>query len=189
MKDELAWRNKHIKIYMSLFSSKGVTASVVLRETDRDKRRRLHAAILTDNFFLTTLSFHIHIQGSIKHFSAREGGGSTGGPLWSAALAGHPVTRRHPPWLTESLLATSWNWLKTDCISRGNLHIWFHNTNTFPFNQVTTSAYLHRCVMYRKISDWRLGQGSICNTYNYIIEYELVLDRNTWNHMRANYLY
>ena len=34
----------------------------------------------------------------------------------------------------------------------------------FSFNQVTASASLHRCVLCREISDWQLGQGSICNT-------------------------
>ena len=33
----------------------------------------------------------------------------------------------------------------------------------FPINHVTAFAYLQRCVLSREISDWRLGQESVCN--------------------------
>ena len=42
-----------------------------------------------------------------------------------------PATCWCSPWLTESLLATSWDWLKTDHITCGHLHISFHNTYHF----------------------------------------------------------
>ena len=32
-----------------------------------------------------------------------------------------------------------------------------------PINHVSDSAYLHSCVLFIEISDWRLSQGSICN--------------------------
>ena len=55
-------------------------------------------------------------------------------------------TRSWFPWLIESLPATSWDWLKTNCILRRHLHISFHYTHTFLFRHMTASAYLHRCV-------------------------------------------
>ena len=33
----------------------------------------------------------------------------------------------------------------------------------FPHNHATASAYLHRCVLCREISDWRFDQWSVCN--------------------------
>ena len=65
----------------------------------------------------------------------------------------------------RSLLAASWDCLRTACISHGHLHIFFHNSHTFPLNHMTVSAYLYERVLFREISDWCLGQGSICNTF------------------------
>ena len=51
--------------------------------------------------------------------------------LWDIASAAREATCWRSPWLTKSLLASSWDWLKTDCISRGHLYISFHNTHHF----------------------------------------------------------
>ena len=129
----------HKNIYVFISHEK-VQASVVWErqtETNGDRERRSQTAILTHNFLPA---------------------------LWDAAPAGCPATRWCSSWLTESLLAVSWDWLKTDPISQGHLYISFHNTHTFPFNHVTASIYLHRFVLCREISDWWLGQGTICNT-------------------------
>ena len=63
----------------------------------------------------------------------------------------------------RSLLAASWNWFKTHCILREHLHL----------SHLTASVRLHRCILIlcREISDWQLGQGSICNIYIYIYIY------------------
>ena len=42
-------------------------------------------------------------------------------------------------------------------------------------NHMTASAYLHRCVLFREISDWRFGQGSIYkNGYEEILRIPLI---------------
>ena len=70
------------------------------------ERRRL-TAILTHNFLTTQ---------------------------WDAAPGGHLAIHWRSPWLTESLLVTSWDWLKSDCISHGHLNISFHNAHHFHSN-------------------------------------------------------
>ena len=52
---------------------------------------------------------------------------------------------------------TDWD---SDCISRGHLYVSFHNTHTFLFNHVTTSAYFYRCVLCWEylINVWVKGQ-------------------------------
>ena len=63
------------------------------------------------------------------------------------------------------LLGSSWALLKPDThtlrISRGHLHISFHNTNTFPFNPVTAPGYFHKCVFCSQ----SLIDGSIKGQY------------------------
>ena len=49
----------------------------------------------------------------------------------SAAPAGCPATHWHSLWLIESLLAASWDGLKTNSISLGHLHTSFHNAHDF----------------------------------------------------------
>ena len=90
-------------------------------ETNREGCRRRQTAILTHNFLTA---------------------------LWDAAPAGYLATYWRSPWLTESLLAASWNWLMTARISREHMHISFHNAHTFLFTHVTASAYLHRCFLW-----------------------------------------
>ena len=83
-------------------------------------------------------------------------------------LACAPVT-------DHSLLTTSWN-SKTQvpCISRGQLHISFYNTHTFPFNHATATTYFHWCALrWEFLID---GQVTICN-------------RNTWYHFAWNFHY
>ena len=60
--------------------------------------------------------------------------------------------------------AQRWPWVSitTARISHGHLRKSFHNAHTFLLNYVTDSDYLHRCILCREISDWRLGQESIC---------------------------
>ena len=81
--------------------------------------------------------------------------------LWDAAPAGRPATHWRSLWMTESLLTASWDWIKTHCISRGVLHISFHNAHTFPLNHVTAFVYLRRCVLWRE----SLIDGSIMGQY------------------------
>ena len=61
---------------------------------------------------------------------------------------------------------------KTDRIWCGYQYIWFQNAFAFPVGdsrdlpspRYAASTYLHRCVLCRESSDWRLSQGSICST-------------------------
>ena len=46
-------------------------------------------------------------------------------------------------------------------LSRGYLHISFHNTYTFPFNHVTASGYFHWCVLCKE----SLIDGSVKGQY------------------------
>ena len=61
---------------------------------------------------------HIRIMGMLhEEYST---GGSPGAALWDAASAGHPANHWCSPWLTESLLAVSWDWLNTETLSKLN---------------------------------------------------------------------
>ena len=129
---------------------KGVKSSVGLSETETGRWRK--TAILTHNFFFSW-PYHAVLSSSPYVFSFQD------------------FLNRRPsvgPWLPK----LDWwlqDWCKTDQITWGHLHISFHNAHTFPFNHLTISVYLHRYIQCRKISDWRLGQGSIWNIFAPII--------------------
>ena len=108
-------------------------------------------------------------------------GYSTGGSLWAtlkdATSDGRTATHWYSPWPSESLLAARWDWLKTETarILRGHLHISFRNTHTFPFKH----AYLHSCVLCLEISNWWLGEGSVCSTTTKKCYYERTMNTVT----------
>ena len=124
------------------------------RETESETGRRRYIVILTHDFFSWP---------------------------YQAVLFSKPYAFSSPTRHTQSvadcgLLAQRWPWFsicqlldfgyrcKTAYISRKHPHISFHNACTFPLNHVTAFAYLLRCVLYREIADWLLGQGSMCNS-------------------------
>ena len=112
---------------------------------------------------------------------------STGGPLLANVCFLQGVTffpdetystgsHQGTVWLPVTMVLCRFDWLLKagsesrlnlkDCntYSCGHLPISFHNTLTFPINHVTASAFfLHRCVLWREIFNWRLCQQSICN--------------------------
>ena len=138
---------------------------------DKDKRRRRQTAILTHNFFLTTLCYLQNLcllsRRDVLNYGPRK---------WGRTLGLLPTVILDLPFrLTAARLSkTDWIFsgskLKSDRISRGHLHISFHNAHTFPLNHVTASAYLHWCVLCKEMSNWRLGQGPICNSKQGISE-------------------
>ena len=48
------------------------------------------------------------------------------------------------------------------CYSHEHLHKWFRNTHTFPFQRDCFHLF-SQVLPVKRISDWRLGQESICN--------------------------
>ena len=115
---------------LSLYPRKGLDLSRCVRNRVRQTDR---LAILTHNFFLAA--------------------------LWDVTPAGCSATRWRSPWLTESLLTASWDWLYLNWVYAYIIS----EHPLFLLNHVTDSANFHRCVLCREISDWRLGQGSVWN--------------------------
>ena len=141
------------KIYICLFifswSQRFCSACVCVCE--RERERGIQTGILTLNFFSITLCC-TQIQ-AVCLFLFYE--------TYSTGLRKRTAC---PPAAAVLWLPTATRLCKTLRISNGHLHISFQNTHTFPLNHVTASAYLHRCILYREISDWRFDQESICNT-------------------------
>ena len=84
--------------------------------------------------------------------SSWSGGGFSTRPTVGPCSSGVPSHLLAFTWLTKSLLAASWDWLKTHTplIPHGHLHVSFHNTQIFSFNYMTTSTYFYRYILSRE---------------------------------------
>ena len=109
---------------------------------------------------------------------------------WRPAVGSWPQRGAQPLACTSvtncSLLATSWlqDWDSHCCISQRHLHISFHNSHMFPFNHATAFTYFHMCLVQR-ISDWQLGQGSVCDIMSRVW-YKVLFLVFKWNQADLN---
>ena len=129
-----------------------------------ETRRRIETAILMHNFF--SWSYHAVLSSKphlalflLGRWKLNRRPAICPWPQWGIQpLAGAPLTdrisSRRKLRLTETHFAL---------ISHGDLHISFHNTHTFLFNQVTSSGYFHWCALCREsLIDWLVkGQYAI----------------------------
>ena len=127
--------------------------------------RRIQTAISTNNFFFSwpyhaVLSSRLHSSTSqsvgIQPEARCEPLGRTL-PLQGA----QPLTGGFSDW--PNLF---WLQAETDlrlAVSHVEILCIISKCSPCLFNHVTIPSYLHRCVLYREILDWRIGQGSICN--------------------------
>ena len=129
----------NISIQCHTLFLKGVNASVMWRETNRDGGRQMQPIILTHNYFFwpyhAVLSSRSHL--ALLLLLCR------GILNWRPTVGLCPSgVSSHLPALL-SLTVSSWDWLKTEtvCISDGHLPISFHNTHTFLFNHVTAFTF------------------------------------------------
>ena len=128
-------------ITLTLNSRKGLKLLWVCKWQAETGRRR-QTAILTDNF----LAALCYLQSLAPSFMTRRtrlflAGVSSSLPLLPPRFSIYRLNC--PPQAeTGSRLRL--------CISRGHLHISFHNTHTLPFGHVTVSAYSHRCDLWRE---------------------------------------
>ena len=115
--------NKNITLKILLWSQS--FCGVKDRQTDRG--RRMETAVLTHKFFSwpynAVLYSRLHLG---LQFLGRR-------PIMCRSVGLCTATRWHSPQLTVSLLAASWDWLKTHTasFSRWHLNLSFHNTHTF----------------------------------------------------------
>ena len=129
-----------IKIYTSLFLSKGVKASVVW---ERDGRKQTE---IQRSWRAWPLG-HFYIDPSL--------------------LLSRTVRRCPRGW--GQLLTGVTDRIFSDCKLNCPYLTWafaykISQRPPFTHNNVTVFVYLHRWVLCREVSDWRLGQGSVCNS-------------------------
>ena len=140
-----------------ILAYKNTTLFILLRvkasvewERQMDRGRKRQTTILTYNLLLFTLPCCVIFKAAFSTSASLSGSTEPEACCGPLLLAGCPSTYWHSPWLTESLVAASWDSkTETPCISHEHLHISFHNTHTFPFNYMTESAYFHWCILCR----------------------------------------
>ena len=81
--------------------------------------------------------------------------------LWDAAPLGHPAIHWCSLRQTKSLLATNWDWPYLMCAS---VYVISQHPHNFHSTRWLLLVIYTGCVQCREISDWWLGEGSICYT-------------------------
>ena len=122
-------------VFISL--ERGQTSVVWERHTGRDGGRWKQTAILTPNFFFS-LPYHAVLSSRPFVFSSLMRRTQPRATCWlrpPAAILG---------------LRDSADHCKTETDRISGWHISFHNTHTFSFDHVTTSAYFQRCILCRE---------------------------------------
>ena len=134
----LFFLQKHVFIFLE----RGRISLVYKRETETnvDWGRWIQTATLIHSF--SSWSYHAVLSSRPFVFSSLTRSSQLGATCWP-----------------QRLKTADWQ-LTAACILYGHRHISFHNAHTFLFNQLTVSAYLHRCVLWREspIDDSVKGQ-------------------------------